>query len=57
MCFLSLMFLFSSKNKKINNKSTILTVETKASKIDGFMTIAVGIALVLTTFVSENFLT
>ena len=31
-----------------------MAVETKASKIDGYMTIAVGIALVLTTLVEEN---
>lgn len=53
LCF-GLAFLYQIKNKKINFKSTILAVETKASKIDGFMTIAVGIALVLTTFVPEN---
>lgn len=53
LCF-GLAYLFHTKNKKINFKSSILSVETKASKIDGFMTIAVGIALVLTTFVPEN---
>lgn len=53
LCF-GLAYLFHSKNKKINFKSSILAVETKASKIDGFMTIAVGIALVLTTFVPDN---
>ena len=53
LCF-GLAFLYQHKNKKINFRSTILSVETKASKIDGFMTIAVGVALVLTTFVPEN---
>lgn len=53
LCF-GLAFLYQFKNKKINQQSTILAVETKASKIDGYMTIAVGIALVLTTFVPEN---
>ena len=53
LCF-GLAFLYQHKNKKIHFQSSILTVETKASKIDGFMTIAVGIALVLTTFVPET---
>lgn len=53
LCF-GLAFLYQFKNKKINFKSSILAVETKASKIDGYMTIAVGLALVLTTFVSES---
>jgi len=52
LCF-GLAFLYEFKNKKINFKSSILKVETKASKIDGFMTIAVGAALVLSTFVPE----
>jgi len=53
LCF-GLAFLYGYKNKKINFQSGILSVETKASKIDGFMTIAVGIALVLSTFVPET---
>lgn len=53
LCF-GLAFLYQHKNKKIHFQSSILAVETKASKIDGFMTIAVGIALVLTTFVPET---
>ena len=53
LCF-GLAFLYQFKNKKIHFQSSILAVETKASKIDGYMTIAVGIALVLTTFVSET---
>lgn len=53
LCF-GLAFLYQYQNKKIDFKSSILSVETKASKIDGFMTIAVGIALVLTTFVPEE---
>lgn len=53
LCF-GLAFLYQVKNKKINQQSTILAVETKASKIDGYMTIAVGVALVLTTFVPEE---
>lgn len=53
LCF-GLAFLYHNKNKKIHFQSSILIVETKASKIDGFMTIAVGIALVLTTFVPET---
>ncbi|MCP4883645.1 MAG: cation transporter [Flavobacteriales bacterium] len=53
LCF-GLAFLYQHKNKKIHFQSSILNVETKASKIDGFMTIAVGIALVLTTFVPES---
>lgn len=53
LCF-GLAFLYQNKNKKINFKSSILAVEAKASKIDGYMTIAVGVALVLTTFVPET---
>jgi len=53
LCF-GLAFLYQHKNKKIHFQSSILNVETKASKIDGYMTIAVGIALVLTTFVPES---
>lgn len=53
LCF-GLAFLYQHKNKKINFRSSILAVETKASRIDGFMTIAVGAALVLTTFVPET---
>lgn len=53
LCF-GLAFFYQYKNKNINQQSTILAVETKASKIDGYMTIAVGIALVLTTFVPED---
>ena len=53
LCF-GLAFLYQNKNKKINFQSSILAVETKASKIDGYMTIAVGLALVLTTFVPET---
>ena len=53
LCF-GLAFLYQFKNKKIQFQSTILSVETKAAKIDGFMTIAVGFALVLTTVVPET---
>lgn len=53
LCF-GLAFLYQNKNKKINFQSSILAVEAKASKIDGYMTIAVGVALVLTTFVPET---
>ncbi len=53
LCF-GLAFLYGFKNKKINFQSSILSVEAKASKIDGFMTIAVGIALVLSSFVPET---
>ena len=52
LCF-GLAFLYTSKNKKINLQSSILSVETKSLRIDGFMTIAVGIALVLSTLVPE----
>ena len=53
LCF-GTAFFYRFKNKKINNRSTILGVETKASMIDGYMTIAIGIALVLTTLVPES---
>ncbi len=62
MIYMALMLLFCFgtgifyrfKNKKINFKSSILAVESKASFIDGYMTIAVGIALVLTSIVPET---
>ena len=37
LCF-GLAFLYSFKNKKIHFQSSILSVEAKACKIDGFMT-------------------
>jgi len=53
LCF-GLAYLYHRKNKQIHFKSSILSVETKASKIDGYMTIAIGLALVLTTLVPES---
>lgn len=53
LCF-GTAFFYRYKNKKINNRSSILGVETKASLIDGYMTIAIGIALVLTTIVPDS---
>lgn len=47
-------YIYHSKNKSINYLSPILSVEAKSSKIDGFMTIAVGAALILTTIVPES---
>ena len=41
----SLAFYCNYQNKKINNSSTILRAEYSAAKIDGFMSLAIGIAL------------
>lgn len=53
LCFGTALF-YELKNKKINYQSSILRVEGKASKIDGYMTIAVGVALILSTIVPES---
>ena len=53
LCF-GVAFIYQSKNKSINYLSPILSVEAKSSKIDGYMTIAVGAALILTTIVPES---
>ena len=50
LCFF-IAFYYGYKNKSIDYKSTLLGVEGKSSKIDGFLSLIVGIALLLTTIV------
>ncbi|WP_282124669.1 cation transporter [Algibacter mikhailovii] len=50
ICFV-LAFYYNKKNKELNGMSSILNVEGKTAMIDGFLSIAVGIALFLTTLV------
>jgi len=42
LCF-ALYFFYKSKNKTIDNKSSILQVETKSTLIDGFMSLGIGL--------------
>lgn len=49
-----LAYIFTQKNKRIGGLSPILSVEAKSATIDGFMTIAVGIALILSTLVPAS---
>lgn len=45
LCFI-LAFYYNYQNKKTKYKSSILTVESKSAIVDGFLSLAVGIALV-----------
>ena len=47
-----LLLFFNHQNKKINNKSGILLVEAESAKIDGVLTLAMGLAFLLISFVS-----
>ncbi len=53
LCF-GLGFYYKSKNNQIDNKSSILSVESQASVIDGFLTLGVGIALLLASIIPLN---
>lgn len=53
LCF-GLAYVFTKKNKLLDGGSPILSVEAKSASIDGFMTIAVGIALILSTLVPDD---
>lgn len=53
LCF-SLSFYFKRSNKRISNQSSILEVESKTSFVDGFLSLSVGLALILTTLVPET---
>ena len=46
LCF-ALYFFYKSKNNSINNKSSILQVETKSSLLDGFMSLGIGLVFMV----------
>lgn len=50
ICF-ALAYFYTQKNKAINNSSSLLTVEAKSSMIDGFLSMAVGAALLLISLI------
>lgn len=53
LCFL-LAGVFFKYNKKINNRSTMLSSETKASYIDGIISLGLGGAILLITFLPKS---
>ncbi len=53
LCFL-LSFVFAVYNKKIGKRSTMLGVESKASFIDGIISLGLGIAILLITFLPKE---
>ncbi len=46
LCFM-LYFFYKSKNNSIENKSSILQVETKATLVDGFMSLGIGLVFMI----------
>lgn len=46
LCF-SLYFFYRFKNKSIENKSSILQVETKSTLVDGFMSLGIGLVFMI----------
>ncbi len=53
LCFL-LSFIFGVYNKKINERSTMLGVESKASFVDGVISLGLGIAILLITLLPKE---
>ncbi len=53
LCFL-LSFVFKFFNKKIDERSTMLGVESKASFVDGVISFGLGIAILLITFLPKE---
>ncbi len=53
LCFL-LSFVFFQYNKKIKNRSTMLRVESKASLVDGIISLALGISILLITLLPKQ---
>jgi len=49
LCFV-LYFFYKKKNKSIDNKSTILQVETKSTLLDGFMSLGIGLVFLIIWF-------
>ncbi len=46
LCFV-LYFFYKSKNNSIDNKSSILQVETKSTLLDGFMSLGIGLVFMV----------
>ncbi len=46
LCF-ALYFFYKSKNRIIDNKSSILHVETKSTLLDGFMSLGIGLVFMI----------
>lgn len=53
LCFV-LYFFYKSKNKTINNKSSILQIETKSTLLDGFMSLGIGIVFLIIWLLPAN---
>jgi predicted Co/Zn/Cd cation transporter (cation efflux family) len=53
LCF-ALYFFYKTRNKTINNKSSILQVETKATLVDGFMSLGIGLVFMIIWLLPEN---
>ncbi len=53
LCFL-LSFVFGAYNKKIDKRSTMLGVESKASFVDGIISLGLGVAILLITFLPKE---
>ncbi|MBS9776302.1 MAG: cation transporter [Fusobacterium sp.] len=53
LCFL-LAGVFFKYNKKIDDRSTILSTESKSSYVDGIISLGLGIAIVLVTFLPKS---
>lgn len=51
---LGLAFYYKKQNQKVENGSSLLSVESKSTKIDGYLSLIVGLALILTTVVPEG---
>ena len=53
LCFV-LYFFYKSKNKTIDNKSSILQVETQASLVDGFLSLGIGLVFMTIWLLPAN---
>ena len=53
LCFV-LYFFYKSKNKTIDNKSSILQVETQASLVDGFLSLGIGLVFMIIWLLPGN---
>ncbi|AZQ61687.1 hypothetical protein EI427_05400 [Flammeovirga pectinis] len=47
-------YYYKNQNQKIGLNSPILSVETKSSVIDGFLTVGIGVSLLLVSLISED---
>ncbi|ANQ52292.1 cation transporter [Flammeovirga sp. MY04] len=53
LCF-GMAYYANAKNKSMNNQSDILRVEVASLKLDGFLSLFSGVALVSFSFINEN---